>query len=284
MAIKIASLKFKGGIGSSSIVNTLASIYSEDKKVLIVDADNQNTQITLLNARGKADKNSSLSGVLNGGFDPKKCIIEINENLHLLQSGGKSIETFNKKYNSDATGSTRLKEAMTELDSEYDVILYDASPTLNLLHQNILVAADYVILPCDLDVLSLSASRSMIHFIENTKIEMAKLDISVADILGIIPNRRDGRRIVDDQILDDLYRLEDQDLLAGGTVFNALRDSSNMKTAQARRKPLNIVYPKGNLTEDFRELAKNIETKINERSIHPSLFSVQNTNTVEAMQ
>lgn len=262
MATKIAFLKFKGGVSSSSAVSTIAGILKNDHRVLIVDMDPQDTQKTLLNARGKAAREISMAGVLTAGYDAKKCVINICDNVDLIQSGGKAIEAFNRKNQADIDGSLRLSQSLKCLEDQYDFILLDASPTMSLIHQNIICYADYLILPCDMDILSLSATRSTVHFVESLHASLGKEGVDVGRILGVVPMRFDNRRLVDDNILEDLYSLEDNNLLCGGIVLNTVRDSSNMKTAQARRKFLSDTYPKGKLTEDYIQLTKNILNQI----------------------
>lgn len=274
MAVKIAFLKFKGGVSSSSATSTLAGILKEKYKVLIVDADPQNTQKTLLNVRSKALKELSMAGVLLADYDASKCLINICENVDLIQSGGKSIEQFNKRP-ADLSGSVIMRDRLEVLEDMYDYILIDASPTMSLIHQNILCYADYAILPTDMDILSLSATRSTIHFVEGTKTKLGEMGVKVADILGVVPMRVDSRRRVDVTILDDLESLEENELLGGGVIFKTIRDSSNMKTAQARRKFLTEVYPKSKLSADYSELANQIIERVNalKSGISPSLLA-----------
>lgn len=283
MATKLGFLKFKGGVSSSSAVSTIAGILKDNYRVLIVDCDPQDTQKTLLNARGKADRELSMAGVLTAGYDAKKCIINICDNVDLLQSGGKAIEAFNRKNSADIDGSLKMSHALKVVENDYDYILLDASPTMSLIHQNIICYTDYILLPCEMDNLSLSATRSTIHFIESLGSSLSKDGIEVGKILGIVPMRFDARRLVDDNTLESLYSLEDNDLLNGGTVFNTIRDSANMKTAQARRKFLSDVYPKGKLTEDYIDLTKNIIKAIEKKELE-SVAIPRNMNTESTIE
>ena len=279
MAIKLAFLKFKGGVSSSSAVSTIAGILKKDYRLLIIDCDPQNTQQTLLNVRGQSTRESSMAGILTRGYSAKKCLINVCKNLDLLQSGGKSIEEFNRKNDANFEGSVKLLNALKPMEKNYDYILLDASPTMSLIHQNIICYADYIILPCEMDNLSLSATRSTIHFVESLGSTLKRDGIKVASILGIVPMRFDGRRLVDDNTLEALYSLEDNRLLNGGTIFNTIRDSANMKTAQARRKFLHEVYPRGKLTEDYISLVKNIINCINKKSPKMMYEALVNTET-----
>jgi chromosome partitioning protein len=257
MAIKIAVMNQKGGVGKSSVVHCLADKFRLlGEKVLVLDLDQQNNQKTLLNVRDEVSKEASAAGILIKGFSPKKCKVTATENVDLIHSGGRAIEAFDRFSKDDSEeASTRLKKAMNEVENDYDFILIDSSPTMTLIHQNITCYADFVIIPCDMDILSFSATRAIIHFIESLK---SKVTYASMEILGILPVRYDGRRKVDDLVMTDLLSLEENDLLAGAKVFSPIRESANMKTTQARRKFISDSFPKSKLSEDFDKVAAQI--------------------------
>ena len=148
---------------------------------------------------------------------------------------------------------------MADVEKEYDFILIDSNPSMNLIHANIACYADYILLPCDMDLMSFSATRSMIHFFQSFE---EKSKYKVARILGVIPIRYDRRRNIDNLVKEDLESLEENELLHGGIVFSELRESSNIKTAQAKRKFLSDVFPSGKLTNDCLDVVQEIVNRI----------------------
>lgn len=71
-----------------------------------------------------------------------------------------------------------------------------------------------------------------LNFVENIESHYKNKKIKISKVLGIIPTMHDGRRNLDMDILDDLQRLEDANLLRGGRVFSPIRIDIKVKTAQ----------------------------------------------------
>lgn len=259
MAIKIAPINQKGGVGKSSLVYILADILRQYGKVLVLDLDQQNNQKTILGVRSKVNRENTSAGVLMKGYSPLASITNVCENVDLLPSGGKVIENFNTVFRTQEDNEIILKRKMQEVEKEYTFILIDSNPTMNLIHANIACYADYILLPCDMELMSFSAVRSMVHFFQSFE---EKSKHKVANILGVVPLRYDKRRRVDDMVKEDLESLEENDLLNGGIVFRALRESANLKTAQAKRKFLTDVFPNGKLTHDCLDLTQEIIKRI----------------------
>ena len=263
MAIKIAVMNQKGGVGKSSVVHCLTDKLRLKGRVLVLDLDQQNNQRTLLNMRSEVSKEASAAGVLINGYSPNKSKVSVAENVDLIHSGGKAIEAFDRfSKTGDSESSTALRRAFSEIEDDYDFIIIDSSPTMTLIHQNIVCYADYIVVPCDMEILSFSATRAIIHFIESLK---SKIKDSKAEILGILPVRFDSRRKVDDLVMTDLLSLEENDLLAGAKVFAPIRESANMKTTQARRKFISDSFPKSKLSEDFDKVANQIIEEVAKR-------------------
>jgi chromosome partitioning protein len=264
MALKIAIINQKGGVGKSSTVHTLADNFRKLGRVLILDMDQQNNQATLLNVRDKISKEASIAGVLISGYDPKKCAINAYPNVDLIHSGGRTIENFDRFSKEPIeSSSTILSRAMIDIEKDYEYILMDTSPSMTLIHQNIICYADYIIIPCDMDLLSLSASRSVVHFITALR---SKISSAKAEILGILPVKYDKRRSVDELIMSDLLSLSENDLIEGAVIFPSITDSANMKTTHVRRKFLSEAFPKAKITEDFSRVALLIIEETAKRS------------------
>jgi chromosome partitioning protein len=261
MAIKISIMNQKGGVAKSTTVQNLAMMLADlGKKVLICDLDQQNDQIKLAPIKGRADRDKSFAGILLKNYSAEECITCINSNLDLIQSGGKALESFNSKFKGSPSESIIIKESLKGLEDNYDYYIIDSSPTFSLIHQNILAYADYVISPCDMDYLSLSATRSTIHLIEHLTNKLTN-DIKMAKFLGVIPIRFDSRRNLDNLILNDLYSLEDNKLLLEGTVFTPIRESSKLKTAVAKKKSLKEAFPNDKVTLEIESIAKELINK-----------------------
>ena len=90
-----------------------------------------------------------------------------------------------------------LKAALANARSHFDVILLDCPPNLGNLTLNALVAADHVLIPCDMSILAFEGVADLIGTVQTVNLRLGQ-HLQVA---GIIRTRVDGRtRQINDAI------------------------------------------------------------------------------------
>ena len=149
MAKVLAITNQKGGVGKTTTsVNLAASLAEAGRRVLLVDLDPQGNA-TMGSGVDKRDLKVTVYHVLleqqtltsatvpasNGKFD----LLPANREL-----AGAEVELVDQPHR-----ETRLKQALTEVQDQYDFILLDCPPALNLLTVNGLCAADPVCQPAN---------------------------------------------------------------------------------------------------------------------------------------
>lgn len=169
MARIISITNQKGGVGKTTTsVNLAASLGVMKKKVLLVDSDPQgnattgsgifkdNVNVTLNDVFLETENlsNTVLAAVLKakGEFD----IIPANADLTQAEV---SLFGFDDR-------EIRLKNALNLLKNNYDYILIDCPPALNILTVNALVASDAVIIPMQCEYYSLEGLASLLRTID----------------------------------------------------------------------------------------------------------------------
>jgi len=151
----IAFSNQKGGVGkTTTVVNLAAALGDRGKKVLVVDFDPQGNTTTSFGIRKKSIRNTSYEAVIG------QC--RIVEAIVATQFKGISVVPTSQKLSGAEheiadmdNRSARLKMQLLTVKDDYDYILIDCPPTLNLLNINALVAADGVIIPILCEYLSL---------------------------------------------------------------------------------------------------------------------------------
>jgi chromosome partitioning protein len=247
----------KGGTGKTTTVAGLADALSKaGKKILIVDADEQSNIKTIFGIKLQ-NSEGGLAAILLDNVNPQNMTCKVRENIDVILSGGRFMRDFEKTHANTPDSELLLKLRMHDVGG-YDVVLVDTPPALSLISTNIVTFADYLLLPCSPDLLSVVGVKNTLNFVENIESHYKAKKVKIAKVLGVIPTMHDGRRNLDMDILDDLHRLENADLLRGGRVFTPIRIDIKVKTAQVKRKLLSETFPDAKATQDYTAVAQQI--------------------------
>jgi len=185
----IAIANQKGGVGKTTTsINLAVGLSRLNKSVLLVDLDPQ----------GNATMGC---GVNSREIEPNACDLllqEVDINEVILTTEGSGIDLIGS--NTDLTAAELelmnqanpelvLKKQLNKIDKNYDYIIIDCPPSLNILTINALVSANAVIIPMQCEYYALEGLASLLETIERIK-ETANPDL---EIEGIIRTMFDGR-------------------------------------------------------------------------------------------
>ena len=245
----IAIANQKGGVGkTTTAINLSASLAELNQKVLIVDMDPQGNTTSGVGVE-KEEQENTVYELLLGECTIEECLIEnVYENLNALPSNinlaAAEIELIgveNKEY--------LLKEALETVKKQYDFVLIDCPPSLNMLTINSMCAADTVLVPIQCEYYALEGLTQLIHTIDLVK-DRLNPDL---EIEGVVFTMYDARTNLSLQVVENVKGNLDQNIYK--TII-----PRNIRLAEAPSygMPINAYDSRSTGAESYRLLAEEV--------------------------
>lgn len=177
----------KGGTGkTTSVVNIGIALSREGKRVLLVDLDPQGN---LTFSMGCFNFKHTIGDVLYGKCNAEQAIVALN-NIALIPSNTSIIE-LNNYYTEDSEDLFELKNCLESVKHKYDYVLIDCSPAISFLTRSAMIAANYIIIPLQLEVLSIQGLEQILREVEIIK-ENYNPKLNVMGVLAVMVNNSRG--------------------------------------------------------------------------------------------
>lgn len=249
MAKIIAIANQKGGVGKTTTsINLSACLAEKGKKVLVIDTDPQGNTTSGFGV-DKNNLDDTIYELILGECSINDCLIKnvidhisvVPSNVNLAAAEIELIGIDKKEY--------ILKREVEYIKDEYDFIIIDCPPSLNMLTINAMTTADSVLVPIQCEYYALEGLSQLIHTINLVK-ERLNPDLEME---GVVFTMYDSRTNLSTQVVENVKQNLNQ------KIYNTLIPR-NIRLAEApsHGMPINQYDPKSAGAEAYMLLAEEI--------------------------
>ena len=245
----IAIANQKGGVGkTTTAINLSACLAEAGQRVLAVDFDPQGNATSGLGFE-KGYMNKTVYELLMGECEINECVIkEVQKNLDILPSdvdlSGAEIELLD-----ESNKESKLRKELKKVEKDYDFIIVDCPPSLNLLTINALTAADTVLVPIQCEYYALEGLSQIIQTVDLVKKKLnPKLELE-----GVVFTMYDARTNLSLEVVENVKNY------SKGTIYKTIIPR-NVRLAEApsHGMPINLYDNRSAGAESYRMLAAEV--------------------------
>lgn len=245
----IAIANQKGGVGkTTTAINLSACLAEAGQRVLAVDFDPQGNATSGLGFE-KGYMSKTVYELLMGECEINECVIkEVQKNLDILPSdvdlSGAEIELLDQ-----SDKESKLRKELEKVENEYDFIIVDCPPSLNLLTINALTAADTVLVPIQCEYYALEGLSQIIQTVDLVKKKLnPKLELE-----GVVFTMYDARTNLSLEVVESV-----KGHLNRNIYKTIIPRNVRLAEAPSHGMPINLYDSRSTGAESYRMLAAEV--------------------------
>jgi chromosome partitioning protein len=237
----------KGGVGkTTTAINLAVALHLRGRRVLAVDMDPQAALTVGLGLPVSMLERSVYQLLCDDELDPRTAIRATESGVDVLPAT-LDLAAAEVELQQLPGRELVLRDLLKKVRGSYDHVLVDTSPTLGLLTQNALCAADQVLVPVQAEFLSV---RGLAHLMKTISLVQRRLNPDLK-IAGFLPSIYDKRMVNAQDVLREL-----ESSFPGQVYGTPIRYSVRLKEAPAFGRSIFAHEPRGDVAQAYSQLAE----------------------------
>ncbi|MCI1959020.1 MAG: AAA family ATPase [Clostridia bacterium] len=242
----------KGGVGkTTTAINLSACLAEADKKVLVIDADPQGNTTSGLGLE-KNEVENTVYDLMLGEKQIKDVIYDTCvKGLYIIPSNinlsGAEIELIGQERREHI-----LDSALKDIKKNYDFILIDCPPSLNLITINALTASDTVLVPIQCEYFALEGLEQLMYTISLVKKRLN----SRLSLEGVVFTMYDARTNLSMEVVEEVKQE-----LKSNIYKTIIPRNVRLGEAPSHGLPITMYDNRSKGAESYRLLAEEVIEK-----------------------
>jgi chromosome partitioning protein len=249
---RIAVVNMKGGVGkTTTAVQIAAGFVARGKRVLLVDADPQGNVGHMLGVSAP----QTIRELMLGTASPGEVIMrsEARPGLGIITATPAAF-SLEAQLAGTVQRETLLSRRMKDV-TNFDVIVFDSSPAMNLLTYNALLCANELVLPVGMDTMALAGARQTLNGVNEIRSLWPDRGLK---LVAVVPTTVNTNTHASKATLQALAA----DAEMGAALFGrGIRQCIDLTYAAAAHQTIWEYAPASRAAEDYNALLDHLEGK-----------------------